>query len=128
VADASGFCIHQPTRLELCHQTIAGNAAVHDAKGNLTEYEINSKQYEVEYDLDNRIIKVDVDSDDVEYRYDALGRRVIRKEGSTKTALIWWVNSENAEYEQSAGQFCNQNDIMSHPSRLNAVMTRCQSR
>ena len=69
---------------------IGGNAATHDAKGNLTDYEINSKVYEVEYDLDNRVITVDVNNSDVEYRYDALGRRVIRKEGRDKTALIWW--------------------------------------
>jgi RHS repeat-associated protein len=87
-------------------------------------YEINSKEYEVEYDLDNRIIKVDVDNNDVEYRYDALGRRVIRKEGSTKTALLWWGNSECAEYEHGAGQSCIQNDIMSHPSSLNSVIAR----
>jgi hypothetical protein len=35
--------------------SIAGNAAIHDVKGNLTEYEINSKQYNVDYDLENRI-------------------------------------------------------------------------
>jgi RHS repeat-associated protein len=103
---------------------IAGNAAVHDVKGNLTEYEINSKVYEVNYDLDNRIIKVDVNNDDVEYRYDALGRRVIRKEGSTQTALLWWGDSECAEYVHGAGQATIQNDIMSHPSRLNAVIAR----
>ena len=66
---------------------IGGNAATHDAKGNLTDYEINSKVYEVEYDLDNRVITVDVNNSDVEYRYDALGRRVIRKEGSDKYLL-----------------------------------------
>jgi RHS repeat-associated protein len=103
---------------------IAGNAAVHDLKGNLTEYEINSKEYEVNYDLDNRIIKVDVNTSDVEYRYDALGRRTIRKEGSTETALLWWGNSECAEYVHGAGQATIQNDIMSHPTRLNAVIAR----
>ena len=103
---------------------IAGNAATHDAKGNLTDYEINIKTYEVEYDLDNRIIKVDDNNNDVEYRYDALGRRVIRKEGSTKSALIWWGNSECAEHKHQAGQTVIQNDIMSHPSRLNSVIAR----
>ncbi len=90
----------------------------------MTDYEINSKVYEVEYDLDNRVITVDVNNSDVEYRYDALGRRVIRKEGSDKTALIWWGNSENAKYEHSAGQATIQNDVMSHPSRLNSVIAR----
>ena len=78
----------------------------------------------MEYDLDNRIIKVDVDNSDVEYRYDALGRRVIRKEGSTTTALIWWGNSECAEHKHTATQTVIQNDIMSHPTRLNAVIAR----
>ncbi len=104
--------------------SIAGNTATHDAKGNLTDYEINSKTYEVEYDLDNRITKVDVNNTDVEYRYDALGRRVIRKQGSTTSALIWWGNSENAEHKHTATQTVIQNDIMSHPTRLNAVIAR----
>jgi RHS repeat-associated protein len=104
--------------------SIAGNAAVHDEKGNLTEYEINSKEYAVTYDLENRITKVDVNNSDVEYRYDALGRQIIRKEGSTETALLWWGNSECAEYEHSAGQAPIQNDIMSHPTTLNSVIAR----
>ncbi len=41
----------------------------------------------MKYDLDNRVITVDVNNSDVEYRYDALGRRVIRKEGSDKYLL-----------------------------------------
>jgi RHS repeat-associated protein len=104
--------------------SIAGNAAIHDAKGNLTEYEINTKQYNVDYDLENRITKVDVNNSDVEYRYDALGRQIIRKEGSTETALLWWRNSECAEYEHGAGQATVQNDIMSHPIALNSVIAR----
>jgi hypothetical protein len=36
---------------------IAGNTTTHDLK-HLTDYEINSKEYKVTYDLDNRIIKV----------------------------------------------------------------------
>jgi len=104
--------------------TIAGNAATHDLKGNLTTYEQNGKNYTVNYDLDNRIVTADVDNDDVEYRYDAFGRRVIRKEGTTKSALIWWGNSECAEHKHQAGQTVIQNDIMEHPSRLNSVIAR----
>ena len=83
---------------------------------NLTEYEINAKEYAVEYDLDNRMNKAEVGGEEVEqhrrlvgvldearrvssreattnqYRYDAMGRRVFRKVGSTTTALIWWAN------------------------------------
>ena len=59
----------------------------------------------MKYDLDNRIVKVECaggfqppsSSEEGEYRYDAMGRRIIRKEGSDETALIWWGNSENAE-------------------------------
>ena len=104
--------------------SIAGNATTNDAKGNLTEYELNGTEYEVEYDLDNRITKVEVDNDEVAYRYDAFGRRIIRKEGSTKTALIWWGDSECAEHKHRAGQTVIQNDIFSHPTRLNAVIAR----
>ena len=103
---------------------IGGEASTNDLKGNLTEYEIKGIEYTVTYDLDNRISKVEVDNDDVEYRYDAFGRRVIRKEGSTSTSLIWWGNSECAEHKHQAGQTVIQNDIMEHPSRLNSVIAR----
>ena len=73
--------------------SIAGETAESDLKGNLTEFEINAKEYEVEYDLDNRMSKVEIDGDEVEYRYDAMGRRILRKEDNTTTALIWWNNS-----------------------------------
>ena len=93
----------------------------------MTEYEINIKEYEVNYDLDNRIIKVDVNpaaAGTVEYRYDAFGRQIIRKEGSTETAFLWWGKSECVEYVHGAGQPTIQNDIMSHPTLLNAVIAR----
>ena len=105
--------------------SIAGNATTQDLKGNLTEFEINGKEYDVvNYDLENRINKVDVDGTDVEYRYDAMGRRVLRKEANTTTALIWWGDSECAEHKHTATQTVIQNDIFDHPSRLNAVCAR----
>jgi RHS repeat-associated protein len=78
----------------------------------------------LDYDFENRITKVDVNNSEVEYRYDAFGRQIIRKEGSTQTALLWWGNSECAEYEYGAGQSCIQNDIMSHTTALNTVIAR----
>ena len=91
----------------------------------MTEFEINGKEYDVvNYDLDNRINKVDVDGDEAEYRYDAMGRRVLRKEGSNTTALIWWGNSECAEHKHTANKTVIQNDIFEHPTRLNAVIAR----
>ena len=93
-------------------------------KGNLTEFEINAKEYAVAYDLDNRMSKVEVDGNEVEYRYDAMGRRVFREESNNTKALIWWGNSENAEHKHTATQTVIQNDIFEHPSRLNAVIAR----
>ena len=78
----------------------------------------------MEYDLDNRMNKVEVDGNEVEYRYDAMGRRVFREESNNTTALIWWGNSENAEHKHTATQTVIQNDIFEHPSRLNAVIAR----
>ena len=59
------------------------------------------KEYAVAYDLDNRMNKVEVDGNEVEYRYDAIGRRVFREESNNTTALIWWGNSENAEHKHT---------------------------
>ena len=73
-------------------------AASSPATAGLTDYKINGKDYEVEYDLDNRITKVDVNNTDVEYRYDALGRRVIRKEGSTTSATKRYTYSSKVFY------------------------------
>ena len=101
-----------------------GNATTHDARGNLLTFEHNSKDYTITYDVENRITQVDVDNDDVEYRYDAFGRRTIRKEGSDETALLWWGSSECAEYEHTATQPTIQNDIFCDPNRLNAVIAR----
>ena len=63
----------------------------------MIEFEINAKEYAVAYDLDNRMSKVEVDGNEVEDRYDAMGRRFFREESNNTTALTWWGNSENAE-------------------------------
>ena len=60
------------------------------------------------------------------YRYDALGRRVIRIEGTKRNALNCWGNSECSEHLHRGGQAVIQNDIMSHPTRLNAVVARAK--
>ena len=90
----------------------------------MTEYETNDIEYEMEYDLDNRINSVRVtDRTRVRYRYDAFGR-VLRRRGSNTTALIWWGDSECAEHRHRAGQTVIQNDIFDHPTRLNSVVAR----
>ncbi len=78
------------------------------------------------YDPDNRIITIKAGKRTVSYRYDALGRRVIRIEGTKRNALIWWGNSECSEHLHRGGQAVIQNDIMSHPTRLNAVVARAK--
>ena len=80
------------------------------------------------YDLDKRIrtIKAGKRTVSYRYRYDALGRRVIRIEGTKRNALIWWGNSECSEHLHRGGQAVIQNDIMSHPTRLNAVVARAK--
>ncbi len=113
--------IHSPAD-EL--NSISGNATTQDTKGNLLEFTHAGIAYELEYDQDNRLHKAIVGSQDVEYRYDAFGRQVIRKQGTNKTALIWWGHSENAEYTHGAGQACIQNDIFCDFRRLNAVCAR----
>ena len=90
----------------------------------MTEFEINGKEYDVvNYDLDNRINKVDVDGTDVEYRYDAMGRRVLRKESNTTIALIWWGSSECSEHKHQAGQTVIQNEIIWRQTIYALVMT-----
>ena len=101
-----------------------GNATTHDVRGNLLTFEHNSKDYTITYDVENRITQVDVDNDDVEYRYDAFGRRTIRKEGSDEKVLLWWGSSECAEYEHTATHPTIQNDIFCDPNQLNAVIAR----
>ena len=78
------------------------------------------------YDPDNRIITIKAGKRTVSYRYNALGRRVIRIEGTKRNAIIWYGNSECSEHLHRGGQAVIQNDITSHPTRLNAVVARAK--
>ena len=87
--------------------SIAGNATTQDLKGNLTEFEINAKAYEVEYDLDNRISKVEVDGVEIEYSYDAMGRRVLREggrgcQGLSNTDQRWFNRQQKGDFPDEA--------------------------
>jgi RHS repeat-associated protein len=63
---------------------------------------------------------------DIEYRYDALGRRIVRKQGTNKEVLLWWGNTEQSEHKHQAGQTTIQNDLQANPSEqaLNTIFAR----
>ena len=109
---------------------IAGNDTEQDLKGNLTEYETNDIEYEMEYDLDNRINSVRVtDRIRVRYHYDAFGRRVLRRRGSNATAPIWRGTLPRGYSDGSINNYggfcysgCNANllnDLIPHNQNLN---------
>jgi len=67
-------------------EVIAGDNLTYDARGNqLTDNRGN----EYTWDLDNRIIEADGSGySNIEYRYDALGRRIVREQGTSKEVLL----------------------------------------
>ena len=87
-----------------------------DAEGN-----------EYVYDLDNRIKEIKMNGGDtIELAYDALGRRVFRKNGSDEKAYLWWGDQECAEHESIGSQPVIQNDIWAHPTALNKIIARAK--
>lgn len=105
-------------------QSIAGDNLTYDSRGNqLTDNRSN----EYTWDLDNRIIEADgTGYSNIEYRYDALGRRIVRKQGTNKEVLLWWNNTEQSEHKHQAGQTTIQNDLQANPSEaaLNTIFAR----
>jgi RHS repeat-associated protein len=80
---------------------------------------------EYQYDLDNRIWKIEMyQGATVEFLYDATGRRVQRKEGSTEIAYLWWGDQECSEHKHQSGQAVIQNDLWAHPTILNTIIAR----
>ena len=101
---------------------LGGTATTFDAKGNMTE---DAEGNEYFYDLDNRINRIEMNGGaTIELAYDALGRRVFRKNGSDEKAYLWWGDQETSEHESSAGQPVIQNDLWAHPAVLNQVCAR----
>lgn len=101
---------------------ITTGATSYDARGNMTE---DADGNEYHYDLDNRIFKIEMHQGaSVEFLYDATSRRVQRKEGSTKTAYLWWGDQECSEHKHQAGQATIQNDLWAHPTALNTIIAR----
>lgn len=105
-------------------EVIAGDNLTYDPRGNqLTD----NRENEYEWDIDNRIVKSEGSGyTDIEYRYDALGRRIVRKQGSDKEVLLWWGNTEQSEHKHQAGQTTIQNDLQANPSEqaLNTLFAR----
>jgi RHS repeat-associated protein len=105
-------------------EVIAGDNLTYDPRGNqLTDNRSN----EYTWDLDNRIIEADGSGySNIEYRYDALGRRIVREQGSSKEVLLWWNNTEQSEHKHQAGQTTIQNDLQANPSEraLNTIFAR----
>jgi RHS repeat-associated protein len=105
-------------------EVIAGDNLTYDPRGNqLTDNRGN----EYTWDLDNRIVEADgTGYSNIEYRYDALGRRIVRKQGTHKEVLLWWNNTEQSEHKHQAGQITIQNDLQADPSEgaLNTIFAR----
>ena len=102
--------------------SVDGDNTTRAAKGNTTEAADGNEYF---YDLDNRIYEIRMDNGDkVELQYDALGRRVHRKEGTDEKAFLWWGDQECSEHVSGAGQPVIQNDLWAHPTALNKICAR----
>jgi hypothetical protein len=93
---------HGPTHEML---TAAGASVSHDVKGNMTLIPAvlrpSSDPLTMSWDFDNRLVSADVDNDstaDVFYKWDALGRRVLRDDGTTATVFVQSGQQTIADY------------------------------
>jgi len=60
------------------YTAIDSNSLAYDAAGNLTK---DKQEYEYQYDYENRVIEITLDGNDIaEFAYDALGRRIYKKD------------------------------------------------
>jgi RHS repeat-associated protein len=110
------------TRTHNSDNELTSGNCTYDARGNMTK---DPDGNEYHYDLDNRIWKIEMhQGTTVEFLYDATGRRVQSKQGSTKTAYLWWGDQECSEHKHQAGQSVIQNDLWAHPTALNTIIAR----
>ena len=93
---------HGPTHEML---TVAGQAATHDTKGNMTSIPAilrpGSNPLAMTWGADNRLSSADIDNDstaDVSYKFDSLGRRVFRDDGTTATVFVQSGQQTIADY------------------------------
>jgi len=105
-------------------QSIDGDNLTYDSRGNQLS---DNRNNDYTWDIDNRLVESKTTGyTDIEYRYDALGRRIVRKQGTTKEVLLWWGNTEQSEHKHQAGQTTIQNDLQANPSEqaLNTIFAR----
>jgi RHS repeat-associated protein len=97
---------HGPTH-ELLN--VAGQAVQHDVKGNMTLIPANLRPttsgapqpLSMPWDFDNRLVSADTNNDstaDVFYKWDALGRRVLRDDGTAATVYVQSDQQTIADY------------------------------
>ncbi|WP_197137963.1 RHS repeat protein [Crateriforma conspicua] len=76
--------------------TAGGQSVGHDVKGNITTIPAvlrasSSDPIDLTWDFENRLMSADTNNDgtpDVAYKWDALGRRVYRDDGTTSTVFV----------------------------------------
>ncbi len=93
---------HGPTHELL---TVASQSVTHDLKGNITSIPAvlrpGTDPLAMAWDFDNRLVSADVDDDstaDVFYKWDALGRRVYRDDGTTAQVFVQSGQQTIADY------------------------------
>jgi RHS repeat-associated protein len=93
------------------HQVTAVGAGglTHDAKGNITQDNSKSPAHNYTWDFDNRMSFADVDGtagDEIEYAYDALGRRVSKTfpVGMTTQTNVYVCRTQPLDESRYAGQ------------------------
>ncbi|MHC4123019.1 MAG: RHS repeat domain-containing protein [Planctomycetota bacterium] len=109
--------------------SIDGNNLTYDKAGSLTQ---DSIEYEYEYDYENRLVKITKDATDIaEYTYDALGRRIEKKDSITSANTLryyygdkWQVLAEydtsyNLEQSYVYGNYIDEVLIMRHSGGTN---------
>src|SRR5690606_38080913 len=110
--------------------TAAGQAVQHDAKGNMTlippALRPDSDPLKLTWDFDNKLKAADTDNsgiDDIFYRWDALGRRVGRDDGTSH--VIYFQDGQQTLAAYPAGGAASSPAYTSlYGSYLDAVILR----
>ena len=96
---------HGPTHELL---TVASQSVTHDAKGNMTLIPAvlrpGSDPLKMKWDFENKLIAADTDNDSVDdifYRFDALGRRVGRDDGTAN--VVYFQDGQQTLADYPAG-------------------------
>lgn len=97
---------HGPTHELL---TVASQSVEHDAKGNMTVIPAvlrpGSDPLKLKWDFENKLRAADIDddgNDDIYYRFDALGRRVARDDGTDHVIFYQFGQQTLADYAAGA--------------------------